>query len=224
MPKSLKVDVIRVAVIDDHPLMRNGVVQALRAEADLDVVGEGESAADAIAVAEKLLPDVMLVDINMPGGGLVALTSIAERCPAVACIVITVREDEETVGQALRIGARGYVLKGISGRDLARTIRAIHQGEVYITPTLATRLLAAEEAAVPAVAGDARWRLNMLTEREVAILKMIAQGMINKQIGAELELSEKTVKHYVTNILQKLQVRNRLEAALIAQQELKLSK
>jgi two-component system, NarL family, nitrate/nitrite response regulator NarL len=224
MPKSLKVDIVRVAVIDDHPLMRNGVVQALRAEHDLDVVGEGESAADAIDLAERLLPDVMLVDINMPGGGLAALTTIADRCPAVACIVITVREDEETVARALRIGARGYVLKGISGRELARTIRSVHQGEVYITPALATRLLAAEETAIPAAASDARWRLNMLTEREIEILKLIAQGMINKQIGAELDLSEKTVKHYVTNILQKLQVRNRLEAALIAQQELKLSK
>jgi two-component system, NarL family, nitrate/nitrite response regulator NarL len=219
MPRAAKIDAIRVAVIDDHPLMREGIVQALRKEADIDVVGEGQSADDALAVAERLLPDVMLIDINMPGGGLEALRRIAKSCPAVACIVITVREDEETVGRALRVGARGYVLKGIGGKDLAQTVRSIHQGEVYITPSLAARLLASDAAPSP-IAGCHQSQLETLTERETQILRLIAKGRINKQIGGELDLSEKTIKHYVTNILQKLQVSNRVEAALIAQRDL----
>lgn len=216
MPKKVPSDPIRIGVVDDHPLMRQGIVQALGREPDFMVVAEGQSAADAIGIAERLLPDVMLIDINMPGGGLAALERIAERCPAVACIVITVREDEETVGRALRIGARGYVLKGISGADLARTIRSIQQGEVYITPALAARLLGGPSPD-RSKSGDHGALLDSLTEREVEILNLIAKGMINKQIGGELGLSEKTVKHYVTNILQKLQVSNRVEAALIAQ-------
>lgn len=217
-------DAIRIAVVDDHPLMRQGIVQALSDEQDLEIVAQGQSADEALHIAEQFLPDVMLVDINMPGGGLEALRLIAEACPAVATIVITVREDEETVSRALRIGARGYVLKGISGADLARTIRSIHQGEVYITPALAARLLAGDAAhsQTQTNAQSESTRLAALSERELQILRLIAQGMINKQIGAELELSEKTVKHYVTNILQKLQVRNRVEAALIGQRDLKL--
>jgi DNA-binding NarL/FixJ family response regulator len=221
MPRTKTAAAVQLAVIDDHPLMRSGIVQALSREADLEIVAEGQSADEALEIARKHLPDVMLLDINMPGGGLEALRRISQSCPAVACIVITVREDEETVGHALRIGARGYVLKGISGRDLAHTIRAIHQGEVYITPSLAARLLIAQVGPAAVVAPDQRTRIDDLTEREMQILRLIAKGKINKQIGIELDLSEKTVKHYVTNVLQKLQVRNRVEAALVAQRDLK---
>ena len=212
--------VIRVGVIDDHPMMRDGITHALSEEVDFEVVGDGASADDAIALAEALMPDIMLIDINMPGGGLNALRQITLSCPNVACVVITAKEDGETVGQALRIGARGYVLKGMSGRDLARTLRSIHDGELYITPSLAKALLmASEETAAPATKAAAG--LRHLTKRETEILQRIALGMINKQIGSELGLTEKTVKHYVTNILQKLHVTNRVEAALIAQQSLR---
>ena len=217
MPKSSPRDGIRVAVVDDHPLMRKGIVQTLASYSDLTIIGEGENADQAVELAERLLPDVMLIDINMEGGGLNALKQIAASCPAVACIVITVREDEETVSQALRVGARGYVLKGIGGSDLADTIRAIHQGEVYITPSLAARLLTTATAK-PTGNASHQPRLDVLTAREDEILRLIAKGMINKEIGAVLDISEKTVKHYVTNILQKLQVRNRVEAALLAKQ------
>jgi two-component system, NarL family, nitrate/nitrite response regulator NarL len=217
MAKPSKNDAIRVAIIDDHPLMRKGIVQALCSEPDLDIVGEGGSADDAVALAERLLPDVMLIDINMEGGGLNALKRIANSCPAVACIVITVREDEETVSQALRVGARGYMLKGIGGSELAATIRAINQGEVYITPSLAARLLMIGTTKHDAV-NSSQARFDVLTAREDEILRLIAKGMINKEIGTVLDISEKTVKHYVTNILQKLQVRNRVEAALLARQ------
>lgn len=231
MPSRAKPDAIRAAVIDDHPMMRGGIIQALQSEPDFEVVADGQSADDAVRIAEQQLPDIMLIDINMPGDGLTALERIAQNCPAVACVVITVREDEETVVKALRLGARGYVLKGIGGRDLAQTLRSVHQGEAYITPGLAARLLAGQAAgagtssggAGSSAASDGKLRIGLLSEREVQILQLIAKGMINKQIGGELNLSEKTVKHYVTNILQKLQVGNRVEAALLAQRAMKQS-
>jgi two-component system, NarL family, nitrate/nitrite response regulator NarL len=208
---------IRVVVIDDHPMMRDGIAYTLGEEEDFEVAGVGACADDAIALADTATPDIMLVDINMPGGGLAVLQHLAARNPTIACVVITAKEDRETVGQALRMGARGYVLKGMSGRDLARTLRSIQQGELYITPSLAKVLLMAAGEALPE-APTAEAGLRYLTQREADILQLIVQGKINKQIGFELGITEKTVKHYVTNILQKLQVTNRLEAALVAQQ------
>ncbi|NOU05814.1 MAG: response regulator transcription factor [Hyphomicrobiaceae bacterium] len=205
-------NLIRVAVVDDHPMMREGIAQTFRREADIEVVGQGGSADDAVRLAEDLLPDVMLVDINMPGGGLEALKRIAVTCPAVAVLVISVRDDQQTVSAALKIGARGYVLKGVAGDELVRIVRAVTRGEAYVTPTLAARLLA---EAGGGSANDAD-KLTGLTVREEQILALVAQGKSNKQIAGDLDLSEKTVKHYMTNLMQKLQVRNRVEAALMA--------
>jgi two-component system, NarL family, nitrate/nitrite response regulator NarL len=210
-----EVQSIRVVVVDDHPMMRDGITFALGEECDFKVVGDGASASDAIALAEAQAPDIMLIDINMPGGGLAALSHIIANFPDIACVVITAKEDGETVGQALRIGARGYVLKGMSGPELARTLRAINQGELYITPSLARSLLMAADGASGGIPRPEAG-LQYLTPRENDILGLIVQGMINKQIGSELGLTEKTVKHHVTSILQKLKVSNRVEAALIA--------
>ena len=215
---------IRVCVVDDHPMMRDGIAYALSEELDFKVIGDGSSAADAMALANALSPDVMLIDINMPGGGLAALQHITTNYPSVACVVITANEDGDTVGKALRIGARGYVLKGMSGPDLARALRTIWQGELYITPGLAKALLIAADDQATAGPYKAGLGMQFLTKREDDILRLIAQGMINKQIGFELGLTEKTVKHYVTNILQKLHVSNRVEAAVIAQQHRKADK
>ncbi|MEQ1649167.1 MAG: response regulator transcription factor, partial [Hyphomicrobiaceae bacterium] len=212
MSKKTLQNLIRVAVVDDHPMMREGIAQTFRREADIEVVGQGGSADDAVRLAEDFLPDVMLVDINMPGGGLEALKRIAVTCPAVAVLVISVRDDQQTVSAALKIGARGYVLKGVAGDELVRIVRAVTRGEAYVTPTLAARLLA---EAGGGSASDAD-KLTGLTVREEQILALVAQGKSNKQIAGDLDLSEKTVKHYMTNLMQKLQVRNRVEAALMA--------
>ena len=207
---------IRVCIVDDHPMMRDGIAATLREAADFDVVGVGATADDAISLAAAQQPDVMLVDIHMPGGGLTAVQHVAQHWPNIACVVLTSNEDGASVGQALRVGARGYVLKGVSGQDLARTLRSIRRGELYITPTLAKALL----IGMASPSNDSRNpdSLRSLNKRESDILQLIAQGLINKQIGFQLGLTEKTVKHYVTNILQKLKVTNRVEAALIAQQ------
>lgn len=206
-------DAIRVAVVDDHPMLREGVVRTLGDDGDMDVVGTGASADDAVKIARQFLPDIMLIDMNMPGSGLSAIERISHACPAIKLIVLTVREDHDAVTAALKSGARGYVLKGVGGSELIDVIRSVYDGGSYVSPSLATRLLADFRG------DDARRNpLSDLTAREEQILRLIGTGLSNKEIGAQLDLKEKTIKHYVTNILQKLQLRNRVEAALVARQ------
>ncbi len=224
MPRSEKVtDPIRVTIVDDHPIVREGLVSVLGRDAGIVVVGEGGTAKDALDLADEHLPHVMLLDVNMPGDGLAALERISAKYPAIAVIMLTVKEDTATVSTALKLGARGYVLKGIGGAEIAKIIRAIHNGDPYITPTLAARLLIeASTTATPpprSVDGDGTRLYHELTVREGQILALLADGLSNKQIAAELALSENTVKHYMTNLMQKLQVRNRVEAALLAKKK-----
>jgi two-component system, NarL family, nitrate/nitrite response regulator NarL len=207
---------IRIAVIDDHPMLRAGVAHTLRAEPDFEVVGEGGSASDALRIARDELPDIMLLDVSLPGGGIEAAQAIASACPVVKVVMLTVLQNEESVSAALQAGARGYILKGISGPDFVRTVRDIDRGENYVSPSLAARLLAAAKSKNADRDLDAN-PLSALTVREEQILSLVAEGLSNKEVGAQLKLSEKTVKYYMTNILQKLQVRNRVEAALLAQ-------
>ncbi len=207
---------IRVALFDDHPLMREGVVHTLNSASDFEVVAEGATRDDAVRVAQDDLPDIILLDINMPGGGIEAAQDISNVCPFVRIVTLTVSEDEADVGAALRAGARGYILKGVSGPEFLRTLRAIHSGEDYVSPNLAVRLLADFKEDKRIKPTDS-FRLASLTLREEQILELVAQGLRNKEVGKKLDLSEKTVKHYVTNILQKLQVRNRVEAAMVVQ-------
>jgi len=209
-------DRIQIVICDDHPLFRDGVAHTLAAEPDLEIVGQGSSAAEAIRLAQDLLPDLILLDLNMPGGGLHAAQTIAATCPVTLSVVLTVSEEEEDLLAALRAGARGYILKGVPARELIRILRAVCTGESYVTPALASGLLREMTGMVPGARPPAD-PLNELTERERQILEGVAGGLSNKEIGQRLFLSEKTVKHYMTNILQKLQVRNRVEAALIAQ-------
>ena len=207
-------DPLHVAIVDDHPLFREGVVHTLSMQPDIEIVGEGESAADAVRIAGERLPDVILLDVSMPGGGLNAVRQIANDYPVVKIVMLTVSEEEDDVTAALRAGARAYVLKGVAARELVRILRAVAAGEVYVTPALASNLLFG-------LSGGSGSRqspnpLDELTERERQILELVAGGDSNKEIAYQLHLSEKTVKHHMTNILQKLQVRNRVEAALMA--------
>jgi DNA-binding NarL/FixJ family response regulator len=205
-------DRLRIAIIDDHPLFREGVVHTLRSARVLDIVGEGATADDAVRIAKQELPDILLLDVSMPGGGIEAARSIARVCPIVKMIMLTVSESEDDVAQALEAGAKGYVLKGTSGSELLKTMFAISRGESYVSPGLAARLLThhvvRQEPAQPPA-------LPELTEREAQILAQVAKGLTNKEIARALSLSEKTVKHHMTNVMQKLQVRNRVEAAIM---------
>lgn len=206
-------EAIRVLVVDDHPLFRQGVVQALGAERDLKIVGEAASGEEALTLACALLPDVVLLDISMPGwGGLITAEKITTACPATVIVMLTVSEDKDKLLAAFKAGARAYVLKGVAARELAHVLRTALAGEVYVSPSLASEML------VSLTRGQAPDPLQELTEREREILSLIGTGLTNREIGERIFLSEKTIKHYVTNILQKLQVRSRVEAALLAAQ------
>jgi DNA-binding NarL/FixJ family response regulator len=206
---------IRVCVVDDHPLFRDGVVFTLAAQGDMEIVGLGGSAADAMRMAGENAPDVIVLDMSMPGGGMAAVEQISQHFPDIRILMLTVVADEEQVCSALRLGARGYLLKGSSGTELAQTVRVLHDGEFYVTPALAAKLLSrfGSGAASTMVGKD---RFSCLSAREEQILSNIVGGLSNKEIGNKLALSEKTIKHYVTSILQKLHVRNRVEAAILA--------
>jgi DNA-binding NarL/FixJ family response regulator len=134
-------DNLRIAIVDDHPLLRAGVARTLSEQPAFEVVGEGTRADDAVRLAEELLPDVMIIDVSMPGGGIAAARRISETCPVVKLIMLTVSEDDEDVCAALLAGARGYVLKGVGAGELVEVIRSVARGEAYVLPALAARLL-----------------------------------------------------------------------------------
>jgi DNA-binding NarL/FixJ family response regulator len=206
-------ELIRVLVVDDHPLFRRGVVSSLGVEPGLIIVGEADSGEEALALARELLPDIVLLDISMPGwSGLVTAEKISTACPASAIVILTVSEDKDKLLAAFKAGARAYVLKGVSAQELAKVIHSAAAGDVYVSPSLAAEML------VSLTHDHAPDSLQELTTREREILQLIGTGLTNREIGTRLFLSEKTIKHYVTNILQKLQVRSRVEAALIAAQ------
>ena len=209
---------IRIAVVDDHPLLREGVVGTLRA-AGLDVVGVGASAADAVRIAAEHAPQVMLLDISMPGGGVEAARAIAKAHPGIRTIVLTVSEREDDVIAAMEAGARAYILKGVGGPELLATIRAVGRGETYIAPQIAARVLSRMQRRVNGGASKAKAVESELTLREEQIMDQVAKGLTNKEIALKFSLSEKTVKHYMTSVMQKLQVRNRVQAVLALQKQ-----
>jgi len=204
---------IRVAVIDDHPLFRQGVVHTLQSVVDMEVVGEGATAQDAVRMATSHLPDIMLLDVSMPGGGIAAAGEIRRNSAAVKTVMLTVSENEHDVAAAMQIGVNGYVLKGSSGPELLQILRAVQSGESYITPALGARLLAQSKSPVTDATSPGA---ATLTYRENQVLQLLSQGLKNKEIAHGLKLTEKTVKHYMTELMQKLKARNRVEAVLIA--------
>ena len=204
-------NIIEILVVDDHPMFRQGVVISLQSTPEFKVVGETSSGEEALDLALALMPDVVLLDISMPGwSGIVTAEKIAMACPATTIIMLTASEDKDKLLAALKAGARGYVLKGVSAKELADVIRSTYAGEVYVSASIASEML------VSLTKGKAPDPLQELTNREREILLLIGTGLTNRAIGDKINLSEKTIKHYVTNILHKLQVRNRVEAALYA--------
>jgi DNA-binding NarL/FixJ family response regulator len=204
-------DPIRVVIADDHPLLREGVARTLEESGLFSVVGQCGSAEEAMALAESLRPDVALLDISMPGSGLFAARSIGERVPEVKVVVLTVSEAGDDIMEALRAGARGYVLKGVGSAALVEILSNIARGESYVSPSLAARLLTEMRIG----RANDKDPLADLTRREEQILRLVADGLSNKEVGLKLDLQEKTVKHHMTRILNKLHVRNRTEAAVL---------
>jgi RNA polymerase sigma factor (sigma-70 family) len=215
-------DKTQVVIADDHTLFREGLAGIIGGTEDFEVVGQAGTMQEAVQLARNLLPDIILLDIDMPGGGLEAARIVAEDCPVTRIVILTSSEEDDHLIRALKIGARAYILKGVAARELLRILRAVWAGESYVPPMLAASLLL-EMREAQSQHKQPSSPLDELTPRERQILEGLAAGLSNKEIGEQLFLSEKTVKHYMTNILQKLQVRNRVEAALLAQKEMKKS-
>ncbi|WP_099865573.1 response regulator [Pararhizobium haloflavum] len=208
----MQIEPASVIVIDDHPLYRDGVIRSLE-ESGFTVVAQGASAEEACTLCAEHRPAIVLLDISMPGGGVEAARRIGSEVKGTRMIMLTVSESNDDIMRALDAGASGYVLKGVSAAELAQIVRSVANGESYITPTLAARIL---KTMKPAGSGTQALEEAALTTREEQILWLVADGLSNKEVGRRLRLQEKTVKHYMTNVLQKLQVRNRTEAAIKA--------
>jgi two-component system, NarL family, nitrate/nitrite response regulator NarL len=211
--------IVRVGVIDKHPIFRDGVVLALNSQPDFEVVGQGASAWDAVRISQERQPDVIVIDADTMGRGTEAAEAVLQQSSRIGIVLLATEADEERVHAALRWGVRGYLLKGTSRAELIQTVRVLSQGQSFISPSLAAKLFMHTGAAGLGEAAT-KDRLPHLTPREQQILSILVQGRSNKEIGNTLHLSEKTIKHHLTNILQKLRVRNRVEAAIMASNNL----
>ena len=215
----MSVDPIRVLVADDHPFFRDGLRVLLQATGDTELIGEATDGDEAVALAQTLRPDVILMDLRMPGlGGIEATRKILSESPHVGILVVTMIEDDASVCAAMRAGARGYLLKGADKDEMLLAIRAVGRGEAIFGPGIARRLMQyfARPAATPTQAS--RVVFPELTDREREILDLIAAGWNNEEIAGQLFLSLKTVRNYVSNIFTKLQVVDRAQAIVRARQ------
>jgi len=203
---------VTVAVVDDHPLFRDGVTSAL-STLGFQIVGTGSSREDAVALAERETPDIMLLDIAMPGGGLEAVAPIVANNESQKIVFLTVSESSHDAARALNSGAKGYVLKGVGAKSLGEILRSVANGEIYVSPTLAAKMFTDLQALSkkPALSEP----LQTLTPRELEILALVSDGLSNKRVALHLEIQEKTVKYHMTKVLEKLGVLNRTAAAIL---------
>ena len=207
-------DTVRVLIADDHPLFREGMRGRLDRVADVAVVGEAASGDEAVELAHKLEPDVILMDIKMPGlNGIEATREIQRANPQIGILVLTMFEDDDSVFAAMRAGAKGYLLKDSGGEGVVRAIRAVASGEAVFGPGVAERIIGFFSA--PRTAAPQR-AFPELTEREEEVLSLVAQGKSNREIARQLFVSLKTVRNHVSNILLKLQVADRAQAVIRA--------
>jgi DNA-binding NarL/FixJ family response regulator len=207
-------DSIKLLIVDDHPVVRDGLVAILSIQPDFQVIGEATSGEDALAFVRQHQPDVILMDLEMPGmDGVETIRLLREDQPDVRVVVFTAFDTDERILNAVQAGAKGYLLKGAPRDELFNAVRVVHQGGSLLQPVVASRLLdrlAADESS----AGQ----FEELTPREQEVLTLLAQGMQNKEIAAELLIAERTVKFHITSILAKLGAGNRTEAVTVALQ------
>jgi DNA-binding NarL/FixJ family response regulator len=210
---------IRTLIVDDHALFRRGLEMVLASEPDIELVGEASDGEEAVKKAGESLPDVVLMDIRMPrSSGIEACRAMKEVVPSAKIVILTISDEEEDLFEAIRAGASGYLLKDIPLDEVAETVRAVHGGQSLINPSMAGKLLT-EFAAL--ARRDDQERVEQipaprLTDREMQVLKLVARGMNNRDIGKELFISDNTVKNHVRNILEKLQIHSRMEAVMVA--------
>ncbi len=213
-------DAIRVLICDDHALFRRGLIMVLESEEGIEVVAEAEDGDDAVRKAEESAPDVVLMDVRMPKmSGIEATRAIAEVVPSAKILMLTVSDEEEDLYEAVKAGATGYLLKEISIEEVANAIRAVVQGQSLISPSMASKLLTEFNTLVRRAEEKQQFPAPRLTDRELEVLKLVAQGMSNREIADDLYISENTVKNHVRNILEKLHLHSRMEAVVYAVRE-----
>lgn len=206
---------LRILIADDHPVFRFGLRALISAEEEMEVVGEATTGEETVALAERLQPNVVLMDLNLPDfNGIEATRRILSQSPSIGVLVITMFDDESVFG-AMRVGARGYILKGAQGEETVRAIRAAGSGEAIFSPSIAERLL--RHFAEPSAASREQ-PFPHLTDREREVLHFIAQGLTNTAIAERLYLSPKTVRNQVSSIFSKLQVEDRAQAIIRARE------
>ncbi len=205
---------IRLFVIDDHEMVREGLKAMLKAESDFEIVGDAANAEQAFALIDRLHPDVILLDVRLPGmSGVEICRNVTERYPEIAVIIVTTYTDETLVAQCIQAGARGFIVKDIERFDLKRSIRAVARGEAAIDSKVAVAVLA-QLRRTPQ--GELSGTSEQLSPQQIVILRMVAQGFSSREIATQLYLSENTVKGYVQEILHRLNVKNRTEAVMVA--------
>jgi two-component system, NarL family, response regulator DevR len=207
---------VRVFLLDDHEVVRQGIAALLEVQDDIEVVGEASTMAEALTRIPAIRPDVAVLDVRLPDGdGVQVCREIKDLAPGTACLMLTSYADDEALFDAIMAGAAGYVLKEVRGGDLVHAIRAVAAGQSLLDATATARLLARLRSSAVEPEPDP---LADLTEQEHRVLDLIGRGMTNREIGAELYLAEKTVKNYVTSILAKLGMQRRTQAAVLATQ------
>ena len=209
---------IRILVADDHPIVRDGLVAILSTQPDFEIVGQSASGPEAVQAAAALQPDITLLDLEMPEmDGVEALQRIRESNPAARAIVFTAFDTDERILAALRAGAQGYLLKGAPREDIFNAVRVVHAGGSLLQPIVASKLL--RHVSQPQPASAAAQSGEALTPREHEVLRLLARGLQNKEIAAELVIGERTVKFHLSSIMSKLGAGNRTEALSLAAQK-----
>ncbi|HVL99025.1 MAG TPA: response regulator transcription factor [Egibacteraceae bacterium] len=215
-----KGEAIRVIVADDHAVFRRGLEMVLESEPDIEVVAEAGDGKEATDLAVEHMPDLVLMDVRMPAhGGIEATKAIKDAVPHSKILMLTISDEEEDLYDAIKAGASGYLLKEISIEEVAEAIRKVHAGQSLISPSMASKLLS--EFASMAKKDEQKQQMPAprLTDREMEVLALVAQGMNNRDIAKELFISENTVKNHVRNILEKLHLHSRMEAVVYAVRE-----
>jgi DNA-binding NarL/FixJ family response regulator len=209
-------DALRVLIVDDHDLFRSGLRNLLEVEEGIEIIGEAPGGHEALRIVKELAPDVVVMDLNMPGmGGVEATRHITSLAPLTRVVMLTISDQDNDVIDAILAGACGYLLKDSSIQDLMTGIRAAALGESLISPTIAAKVLQRLRASSKRPEIESTIRAE-LSDREIEVLKLIANGKDNAMIAAELHISPKTVKNHISNILMKLQIDNRIQAAVYA--------
>lgn len=210
-------ELIRVLLVDDHVLFRKGLASLIGPLEDIEVVGEAGNGREALERARELMPDLILMDIQMPGcDGLKATQSIKEEMPYAKIVMLTVSDEDEDLFEAIKSGAQGYLLKDIEPEELFGLIRGVYRGEAPISRLTAARIL---EEFVRLVPKELRVSISVLTQREREVLELVAKGATNKEIASQLSITENTVKNHLRNILAKLHLKNRVQAAAYSLRE-----